>query len=135
MSQEAPARYSQKSIVEFLSYHGFTADDKTVNKGTVTQSFSWEANSVILVKIESSTKTRTATAHLTFFNHDGTMNTLEDKQTIDLKTEADTEKFKEIIDGYMLKTPYRKSQSGSDFFASVMQDGKQIGIISLNRLF
>lgn len=134
MSESTIKRSVQKAAVEFLFYHGFESGEKTVNKGTVTQKFSWEAKADILVSLESNTKARTAKAHLTFFNSDGSLSTLEDKRTVDLNTEEDVESFRDFIAGYMAKTPWRKSQSGTDFFASLVRDGRQVDVYSLNRL-
>lgn len=128
-------KYSVARDVEsFLSYHGFTPDEKTVTKGKVKQNFGWEANSVILVSVENDTKRRTAVAHTTFFKHDGSVNTLEDKQTLPLNNEEDVDGLKGVIEGYMSQTPWRKSQSGKDLFAAVMNDGRQVGVFSLNAL-
>lgn len=132
---ETTSKYNvTRNVQDFLAYHGFEAGDKKVEKGKVTQQYGWEANSVILISVENNTKLRTAVAHTTFFKHDGNVNTLVDKQTVTLNSEDDVENFMGVINEYMSQTPWRKSQSGTDFFAAVMQDGRQVSVFSLNKL-
>lgn len=134
MSEISPKYNVTRNVQDFLAYHNFEAGDKTVEKGKVTQQYAWEANSVVLVSIENNTKRRTAVAHTTFFKHEDGLSVLADKQTVALNNEDDVENFIGVINEYMSQIPWRKSQSGADFFAALMRDGRQVRVFSLNKL-